>query len=182
MKSRGFYLPYGCGIDREDLEQEAAILALSVAGTSRGYERTTVRHGLGMLLEHELAQKRYPRGGIRPAAAEAFYATEGGRCTKASSEAMSHMLHMNSHPIPSRTRHVEEEIFVGEVLARLSDEAREIIRCRMEPLTKMRAFYEREARPVPVVASYVDISRHLGVSVASVIKAVHEAREILADA
>jgi hypothetical protein len=178
MRTRGFYLPYGCGIDRDDLEQEAALLALSVAGTSHGYERTTVRHGLGMLLERELAQKRYPRGGIASAAAERLYSSEGGRRASQPTE----MTCTNWRTIPSHERHIEEEVFVGEVLARLSDEARVIIRCRMEPSAKMRDFYEREDRPVPAVASYADISRHLGVSVASVMRAIAEARGILADA
>lgn len=180
-RSRGWFLPYGCGMDREDFEQEAALAALPVEDKPRGYINRTVRNALGMIIERERAQKRYPRSGFGTLPSDDFtFSNEGSR------RAIGGAKDMDSRKavleIPSPDRSVEEEVYVSEILGALSDETRVIISCRMNPVEKMREFYEAEDRPIPTVPSYVDISRHLRTSVASVMKAIEEAKRVVASA
>jgi hypothetical protein len=169
-------------MDREDFEQEAALAALPVEGKPRGYINRTVRNALGMIVERERAQKRYPRNGLGILPSDDFtFTNEGGRRVigSATNDTGSRKAVLE---LPSPDRTVEEEVYVSEILGALSDETRVIIACRMNPVEEMRGFYEAEDRPIPTVPSYVDISRHLGTSVASVMKAIEEAKRVVASA
>lgn len=169
-----YYLPFGCGIDAEDIGQEAAIAALGVADRPHGYARRSVHNALGMLVERERRRKRLPVEGYR-SMSEDFGGAQNGNMSvsRASGEACS---------LPPPERWTEEEVYVGEVLGALSATSREVIRLRLDP-SAMRDYYERVDRPMPTTPSYKDLADHLGVTVAAVIKAIDEARRIvLADA
>jgi len=157
-KARGFYIPYGHGIDSEDLEQEAALAELPVASKPAGYRNRTVRNALGMIIERERAKKRYPEGGVIP-----FHKFSDFRYF---------------YDPKDEATDVEGEVFVNEVIESLSSEAREVIKLRLDPRA-MSDYYERVDKPIPTVPSYLDLSRHLGVSVAAIIRSIEEARRIV---
>jgi DNA-directed RNA polymerase specialized sigma24 family protein len=163
-----YYLPFGCGIDHEDLVQEAHIAALSVEGRGNGYTRRSVHNALGMIIERERAQKRLPADGYHP-------------IPETESEAHGAISALSGH-IKAADSDPEGEVYVTQVLGMLSPRSREVIQLRMDP-RPMAGYYEKVDRPIPRVPSYADISRHLGVSVGSVMLAIKEAqRLVLSDA
>ena len=174
-----YYLPYGCGIDHDDLVQEAAIAVAEVErrGKGNGYARRTAHNAIGMLIERERAQKRRPPEGYQTMP-EGFSGAQGAfSCSSVGSSSIT-----ESTALPTARNEAEEAVYVAEVLDALAPESREVIRLRMEPHA-MLTWYEQTDKPIPAVASYADIAGHLGVSVASVMRAIEEARAIvLADA
>jgi RNA polymerase sigma factor (sigma-70 family) len=174
-----YYLPFGCGIDHDDLVQEAAIAVAEVErrGKGNGYARRTAHNAIGMLIERERAQKRLPPEGYRTMP-EGFAGAQGAfSCASVDSSSVT-----ETTPLPPARNEAEEVVYVTEVLGALRPESREVIRLRMDPRA-MLAWYKRADKPIPPVASYADIAGHLGVSVASVMRAIEEARAIvLADA
>lgn len=168
-----YYLPYGCGIDFDDLIQEATIAAASVEDKGNGYARRTIHNTLGMLIERERAQKRLPAEGYRSMPDDIAGAQEGN--TRATTS-LNDIEATASLPPPNRT--IEGEVYVAEILGALAPTSREVIHLRMNPRA-MSGYYKRADKPIPPVASYNDISKHLGVSVASIMQAITEARRIV---
>jgi hypothetical protein len=179
--TKGWFLPYGCGIDRADLEQEVSLALVEKAEILKdkpeSYSKVTVRNALGMLLERERAKKRYPKDGFqRFKKIDIVYTNDGARRTRISSHPEIRKVWLD---IPSADRNVEGEVYVSEILDALPEKARDVIKCRMNPAFEMLDFYRGEDRPIPAIASYADVAKHLGVSIASVIKAINEARRVI---
>lgn len=149
LKSRGFYTPYGDGVDREDLEQEALIAEMRAEEKPYRYRRSTIRNHLSNVVERSRRQKRYPHGGLAE---------------------FKHKL------VDDDT---EEKIFISQVLSQMSELTRRVVVSRMNPMVEMRKYYRSIGKPVPSLPSYVDVAAHLGVSVSVVIKSIDEAKKIV---
>jgi hypothetical protein len=85
-----------------------------------------------------------------------------------------------ARPVPSAP--IDEETFLAGCQDALAAADWAALHLYWRTVEEMRGFYEAEDRPIPTVPSYVDISRHLGTSVASVMKAIEEAKRVVASA